>query len=264
MVPRFASGSPHYGHILAGVIKDIVPRYWTMRGHRIERRFGWDTHGLPVEMEVEKELGVSGPKAIEAYGVALFNEACRAKVERTTEDWQRITRRMGRWVDFENDYKTMDPDFMESGWWVFSAVMGEGPDLSGLQSSSLFVGRGHSPFQLRSEHGLPGRRRSGDHRPLACVGESRARSRRGLFPDLDHNPLDPPRKPGHRGRRSHRVRGGQSRRPALLDRRAAGRQVLDRRTRGRRSSHWCRIAWAPSTNLRSRTSPKNATGEPSG
>ena len=120
--PPFASGSPHYGHILAGVIKDIVPRYWTMRGHRIERRFGWDTHGLPVEMEVEKELGVFGPKAIEAYGVALFNEACRAKVERTTEDWQRITRRMGRWVDFENDYKTMDPDFMESGWSVFSQL----------------------------------------------------------------------------------------------------------------------------------------------
>ena len=120
--PPFASGSPHYGHILAGVIKDIVPRYWTMRGHRIERRFGWDTHGLPVEMEVEKELGVSGPKAIEAYGVALFNEACRAKVERTTEDWERITRRMGRWVDFEDDYKTMDPDFMESGWWVFSQL----------------------------------------------------------------------------------------------------------------------------------------------
>ena len=120
--PPFASGSPHYGHILAGVIKDIVPRYWTMRGHRIERRFGWDTHGLPVEMEVEKELGVSGPKAIEAYGVALFNEACRSKVERTTEDWQRITRRMGRWVDFENDYKTMDRDFMESGWWVFSQL----------------------------------------------------------------------------------------------------------------------------------------------
>ncbi|MDR9450126.1 MAG: isoleucine--tRNA ligase [Acidimicrobiia bacterium] len=120
--PPFASGSPHYGHILAGVIKDIVPRYWTMRGHRIERRFGWDTHGLPVEMEVEKELGVSGPKAIEAYGVARFNEACRAKVERTTEDWRRITRRMGRWVDFENDYKTMDPDFMESGWSVFSQL----------------------------------------------------------------------------------------------------------------------------------------------
>ncbi len=124
--PPFASGSPHYGHILAGVIKDIVPRYWTMRGYRIERRFGWDTHGLPVEMEIEKELGISGPKQIAEYGVAEFNEACRAMVDVTTEEWEEITRRMGRWVDFENDYKTMDPEFMESVWWVFRALWDKG------------------------------------------------------------------------------------------------------------------------------------------
>ncbi len=124
--PPFATGSPHYGHILAGVIKDIVPRYWTMRGRRIERRFGWDTHGLPVEMEVEKQLGISGPRQIAEYGVARFNEACRAMVERTTEEWEEITRRMGRWVDFENDYKTMDLDFMESVWWVFRRLWDEG------------------------------------------------------------------------------------------------------------------------------------------
>ena len=120
--PPFATGSPHYGHILAGVIKDIVPRYWTMRGHRIERRFGWDTHGLPVEMEVEKQLGVSGPKQILEFGVDKYNEACRAAVQRSTEDWEEITRRMGRWVDFENDYKTLDTDFMESVWWVFKQL----------------------------------------------------------------------------------------------------------------------------------------------
>ncbi len=85
--PPFATGSPHYGHILAGVIKDIVPRYWTMRGRRIERRFGWDTHGLPVEMEVEKQLGISGPRQIAEYGIARYNEACRAQVERTTTEW---------------------------------------------------------------------------------------------------------------------------------------------------------------------------------
>ncbi len=124
--PPFATGSPHYGHILAGVIKDIVPRYWTMRGRRIERRFGWDTHGLPVEMEVEKQLGISGPRQIAEFGVARFNEACRAMVERTTEEWEEITRRMGRWVDFENDYKTMDLDFMESVWWVFRRLWDEG------------------------------------------------------------------------------------------------------------------------------------------
>ena len=124
--PPFASGSPHYGHILAGVIKDIVPRYWTMRGYRVERRFGWDTHGLPVEMEVEKQLGISGPKEIQEFGVAEFNEACRTMVDVTTEEWEDITRRMGRWVDFKDDYKTLDPEFMESVWWVFRRLWDKG------------------------------------------------------------------------------------------------------------------------------------------
>jgi isoleucyl-tRNA synthetase len=124
--PPFATGSPHYGHILQAVVKDIVPRYWTMRGHRVERRFGWDTHGLPVEMEVEKALGISGPAQIAEYGIDRYNEACRARVEQTTEDWERITRRVGRWVDFENDYKTMDVDFMETVWWVFKRLWDDG------------------------------------------------------------------------------------------------------------------------------------------
>ena len=124
--PPFASGSPHYGNILAGIIKDIVPRYWTMRGHRVERRFGWDTHGLPVEMEVEQQLGISGPRQVEALGVAEFNEACRRMVEVTTAEWEDITRRIGRWVDFVNDYKTMDPEFMETVWWVFRSLWDRG------------------------------------------------------------------------------------------------------------------------------------------
>ncbi len=124
--PPFATGSPHYGHILQGVVKDIVPRYWTMRGHRVERRFGWDTHGLPVEMEVQKRLGVSGPREIEEYGVARFNQAARALVENTTTDWYDITRRIGRWVDFEDDYNTMDDEFMESVWWGFKQLWDRG------------------------------------------------------------------------------------------------------------------------------------------
>ena len=124
--PPFASGRPHYGHILAGIIKDIVPRYWTMRGRRVERRFGWDTHGLPVEMEVEQRLGISGPRQVEELGVAEFNEACRAMVEVTTAEWEELTRRIGRWVDFANDYKTMDPEFMESVWWVFRSLWEKG------------------------------------------------------------------------------------------------------------------------------------------
>ncbi len=124
--PPFATGSPHYGHILQGVVKDIVPRYWTMRGYRVERRFGWDTHGLPIEMEVEKQLGVSGPLEIQDLGVDTFNEACRSMVNTTTEDWYDITSRIGRWVDFDDDYKTMDVDFMESVWWVFGQLWERG------------------------------------------------------------------------------------------------------------------------------------------
>jgi isoleucyl-tRNA synthetase len=124
--PPFTTGRPHYGHILAGIIKDIVPRYWTMRGYRIERRFGWDTHGLPVEMEVQRQLGISGPHEIAQLGVDKFNEACRAMVERTTEEWEEVTERIGRWVDFRNDYKTMDPSFMESVWWVFKELWNKG------------------------------------------------------------------------------------------------------------------------------------------
>ena len=124
--PPFATGSPHYGHILQGVVKDIVPRYWTMRGHRVERRFGWDTHGLPVEMEVQKLLGVSGPREIEELGVATFNEAARELVNNTATDWYDITRRIGRWVDFEDDYKTMDVGFMESVWWGFKQLWDRG------------------------------------------------------------------------------------------------------------------------------------------
>jgi isoleucyl-tRNA synthetase len=124
--PPFATGSPHYGHILQGVVKDMVPRYWTMRGHRVERRFGWDTHGLPVEMEVQKRLEVSSPREIEELGVATFNQAARELVQDITVDWYDITTRIGRWVDFENDYKTMDATYMESVWWGFKQLWDRG------------------------------------------------------------------------------------------------------------------------------------------
>ena len=120
--PPFPTGSPHYGNLLAGVIKDIVPRYWTMRGYYVERRFGWDVHGLPIEMEVQKNLNLEDPQQIDEYGIDKFNEACRTQVQTNTENWEKITRKIGRWVDFENDYKTMDIDFMESVWWVFKEL----------------------------------------------------------------------------------------------------------------------------------------------
>ncbi|MFP4330571.1 MAG: isoleucine--tRNA ligase [Spirochaetaceae bacterium] len=124
--PPFATGLPHFGHFVPGTIKDIIPRYQTMKGKRVERRFGWDCHGLPVEYEMEKELGISGKSEIESYGVAKFNEACRSIVLRFTDEWRRIVTRLGRWVDFDNDYKTMDPDYMESIWWVFKRLYEKG------------------------------------------------------------------------------------------------------------------------------------------
>ena len=124
--PPFATGLPHYGHLLAGTIKDIVPRYQAMRGHYVSRRFGWDCHGLPVEYEVEQDLKISGKRDIEKMGVDVFNERCRSIVLRYTREWREVVTRMGRWVDFDHDYKTMDPAYMESIWWVFKALWDKG------------------------------------------------------------------------------------------------------------------------------------------
>ena len=124
--PPFATGLPHYGHLLAGTIKDIVPRYRTMRGDRVERRFGWDTHGLPIEALAQEALGVSGAHEIKAIGIDKFNEQCRSMVLKYVGEWRKTVSRMGRWVDFDNDYKTMDPGFMESVWWVFKQLWNQG------------------------------------------------------------------------------------------------------------------------------------------
>ncbi len=124
--PPFANGLPHYGHLLTGYVKDVVPRYQTMRGRRVERRFGWDCHGLPAEVEAEKQLGIEHKAQIEAMGVAAFNDACRASVLRYTKDWEEYVHRQARWVDFENDYKTLDLDYMESVMWAFKSLWDKG------------------------------------------------------------------------------------------------------------------------------------------
>ena len=124
--PPFATGLPHYGHLLAGTIKDIVPRYQTMRGKYVERRFGWDTHGLPIEALAQEALGVAGAPEIKKLGVDKFNEQCRSMVLKYVSEWRRTVTRMGRWVDFDNDYKTMDFGFMESVWWVFKQLWEQG------------------------------------------------------------------------------------------------------------------------------------------
>ncbi|KAG6020940.1 Isoleucine--tRNA ligase, cytoplasmic [Claviceps sp. Clav32 group G5] len=124
--PPFATGLPHYGHLLASTIKDIIPRYWSMKGYHVERRFGWDTHGLPIEHEIDKKLGISGKAAVTKFGIEKYNEECRAIVMRYASEWRSTIERLGRWIDFDNDYKTMDPKFMESLWWVFKQLFEKG------------------------------------------------------------------------------------------------------------------------------------------
>ena len=124
--PPFANGLPHYGHLLTGYVKDIVPRYQTMRGFKVERRFGWDTHGLPAELEVQRQLGITEKAQIEDMGIDAFNEACRASVLKYTQEWRAYVTRQARWVDFDHDYKTLDLGYMESVLWAFKQLWDKG------------------------------------------------------------------------------------------------------------------------------------------
>ncbi len=125
--PPFATGLPHYGHLLASTIKDVIPRYWTMKGYRVERVWGWDCHGLPIENMIEGELQLKGgKKGIEEFGIDKFNQACRSAILRFDKDWEIIIRRLGRWVNFKNSYKTMDKNYMESVWWGFAELFKKG------------------------------------------------------------------------------------------------------------------------------------------
>ncbi|WP_422749664.1 isoleucine--tRNA ligase [Mycobacterium sp. WMMD1722] len=131
--PPFANGLPHYGHLLTGYVKDIVPRYRTMRGYKVERRFGWDTHGLPAELEVQRQLGITDKAQIDAMGIEKFNEACRESVLRYTDEWRSYVTRQARWVDFDNDYKTLDLGYMESVVWAFKQLWDKGLAYEGVR-----------------------------------------------------------------------------------------------------------------------------------
>ena len=120
--PPFATGTPHYGHILGSTIKDAIPRYQTMRGRYVRRRWGWDCHGLPIETLVEQKLGISGKRQIEELGVDKFNQACRENVLGYVEDWRKAIDRLARWTEFDNSYKTMDTTFQESVWWGLKQI----------------------------------------------------------------------------------------------------------------------------------------------
>ncbi|XP_039263025.2 isoleucine--tRNA ligase, cytoplasmic-like [Styela clava] len=143
--PPFATGLPHYGHILAGTIKDIVTRYAHHSGFHVDRRFGWDCHGLPVEYEIDKTLGIKGPEDVAKMGIAEYNKQCRSIVMRYSADWENIVNRLGRWIDFKNDYKTLYPWFMESVWWVFKQLYDKGFVYKGFKVMPYSTGC-HTPL----------------------------------------------------------------------------------------------------------------------
>lgn len=131
--PPFATGLPHYGHIVGSVMKDVIPRFWTMRGYRVDRVWGWDCHGLPIENIIEKEFDLKSRKDIEEYGVGAFNDRCESKVTEYAAEWKKVITRLGRWVDMDNAYKTMDKPFMESIWWVFAELWKKGKIYEGYK-----------------------------------------------------------------------------------------------------------------------------------
>ncbi len=143
--PPFATGLPHHGHLVASTIKDIIPRYFTMKGQYVERRFGWDCHGLPIEQEIDKKFEMSAGDFVAKHGVKKYNDECRGIVQRFTNEWEKTISRLGRWVDFENDYKTMDTDFMESVWWVFKSCWDKG---------LIYEGNKIVPFSTALQTGL--------------------------------------------------------------------------------------------------------------
>ena len=140
--PPFATGLPHHGHLVASTIKDIVPRYWTMKGRHVMRRFGWDCHGLPIEHEIDKQLGMSAQEAVAKLGVAGYNDECRGIVQRYVKQWRHTVTRIGRWIDFDNDYKTMDAWYMESVWWVFKQLWDKGLIYQGVKVVPLSTALG--------------------------------------------------------------------------------------------------------------------------
>ena len=140
--PPFATGLPHHGHLVASTIKDIVPRYWTMKGRYVMRRFGWDCHGLPIEHEIDKQLGMSAQEAVAKLGVAGYNDECRGIVQRYVAQWRHTVTRIGRWIDFDDDYKTMDTWYMESVWWVFKQLWDKGLIYQGVKVVPLSTALG--------------------------------------------------------------------------------------------------------------------------
>ncbi len=230
--PPTANGMPGTHHVEARVFKDVFPRYRTMRGYHVPRRAGWDCHGLPVELAVEKGLGFTGKQDIEAYGIAEFNAKCRESVLEHVDAFARMSERMGYWVDFDNAYWTMDPRYIESVWWSLKTDLRQGPAGPGLPGRAVLPALRHRPVRSRGRAGLSRRRRPVGLRPVPAHERSAGRARRGAA-GLDDDAVDAGLQ--HRGRRQP---GGDLRRcpPSRLRgaarrRRAAGASRPRRRRR---------------------------------
>ena len=176
--PPTANGEPGSHHVLSRVFKDIYPRYQTMRGHRVPRKAGWDCHGLPVELEVERELGISSKAEIEAYGIAEFNQRCRESVFRYVEEWNRLTERIGFWIDLDDPYVTLTNSYIESVWWSLRKDLGRRAPLRGPQGGPVLPPRRHGALLARGRPGLPGRRGSLGVRAASGPPSRRRHSRR--------------------------------------------------------------------------------------
>ena len=228
--PPTANGRPGSHHVLSRVFKDIFPRYQTMRGKLVERRGGWDCHGLPVELAVEQQLGISSKHEIEAYGIAEFNERCRASVFEYLEDWHALTERIGFWVDLDRAYRTLDPTYIESVWWALKTDRRQGPPLRGLQGRPVLPALRHGAVEPRGRARLQGRRRPVAVRAHAGGRGRRAGPARRRAARLDHDAVDPRRQRGDRRRSRAHLRAREDGPP-----RGAGRARRGaRRARARR------------------------------
>ena len=203
--PPFANGLPHYGHLLTGYVKDLIPRYQTMRGHRVERRFGWDTHGLPAELEAMSQLGLKTTEEIHELGIEKFNEACRASVMKYTGEWRDYVTRQARWVDFDNDYRTMNPDYMESVIWAFKQLYDKGLVYEGFRVLP-YCWNDETPLsnhELRMDDDVYQNRQD----PAVTVGVRAGDGRAG--PGVDDDAVDAAVQPRGHGRPGHRLRRGR-------------------------------------------------------
>ncbi len=217
--PPTANGKPGSHHVLARAFKDIYPRYRAMAGASVPRKAGWDCHGLPVELEVEKELGISSKEEIEEYGIAEFNAKCRESVFRYVDDWNKLSERIGFWIDLDDPYVTMTDDYIESVWWALRQIWDAGRLYQGYKVVPVLPALRDGALLTRGRAGLPGRRRPVRLRPPARHrGAARRRDPRvagpgrGQPPRLDHYTLDPDLPRGRRSRRRDRIRAREARR----------------------------------------------------